>query len=103
MRLIPLCEDTRWFIRKLLLDELRCLLFADLQMDCCTFALKASLSLPNLPPVDIGVRGKTTQAATGYDEREANGPWLLEIALVVLIILNVGAVILETVDSIYLR
>ena len=36
-------------------------------------------------------------------EREAIGPWLLEVALIVLITLNVGAVILETVDSIYLR
>lgn len=36
-------------------------------------------------------------------ERSARSPWLLETALVVLICLNVGAVILETVDSIYLR
>ncbi|MEM7358259.1 MAG: ion transporter [Pseudomonadota bacterium] len=34
-------------------------------------------------------------------DREALGPRLLEIALIVLIILNVSAVILETVDSIY--
>ncbi len=34
-------------------------------------------------------------------DREAWGPKLLEVALVVLIILNVSAVILETVDSIY--
>ncbi|MBO9451674.1 ion transporter [Tropicibacter sp. R16_0] len=34
-------------------------------------------------------------------DRSATGPWLLEIALIVLISLNVGAVILETVASIY--
>jgi voltage-gated potassium channel len=36
-------------------------------------------------------------------DRSADGPRLLEFALVVLIILNVAAVILETVDSIYAR
>ena len=36
-------------------------------------------------------------------ERAARGPWLLEVALIVLISLNVGAVILETVDSVYAR
>ena len=36
-------------------------------------------------------------------DRDASGPWLLEIALIVLITLNVAAVILETVDSVYLR
>lgn len=34
-------------------------------------------------------------------DRDALGPWLLEVALIGLIILNVGAVILETVESIY--
>lgn len=34
-------------------------------------------------------------------DRSATGPWLLEIALIILITLNVAAVILETVDSIY--
>lgn len=34
-------------------------------------------------------------------DRNALGPWLLEAALIGLIILNVGAVILETVESIY--
>ncbi|WP_170464382.1 ion transporter [Ruegeria arenilitoris] len=36
-------------------------------------------------------------------DRAATGPWLLEIALILLITLNVTAVILETVDSIYDR
>lgn len=36
-------------------------------------------------------------------DRNADGPRLLEIALIVLITLNVGAVILETVGSIYAR
>ncbi|WP_171171659.1 ion transporter [Ruegeria sp. HKCCA0370] len=36
-------------------------------------------------------------------DRAATGPWLLEIALIALITLNVAAVILETVDSIYTR
>ena len=36
-------------------------------------------------------------------DRVAAGPWLLEMALVALILVNVGAVILETVDSIYFR
>ena len=36
-------------------------------------------------------------------ERDATGPRVLEIALVVLIILNVSAVIVETVDPIYRR
>lgn len=36
-------------------------------------------------------------------DRAATGPWLLEIALILLITLNVAAVILETVDSIYER
>jgi len=36
-------------------------------------------------------------------DRDANGPRLLEIALIVLITLNVGAVIIETVEPIYLR
>ncbi|MEX0277626.1 MAG: ion transporter [Ruegeria sp.] len=36
-------------------------------------------------------------------DRGATGPWLLEIALIALITLNVAAVILETVDSIYAR
>lgn len=36
-------------------------------------------------------------------DRDADGPRLLEIALIILITLNVAAVILETVDSIYLR
>ena len=36
-------------------------------------------------------------------DRNANGPRLLEIALIVLISLNVGAVILETVGPIYAR
>ena len=36
-------------------------------------------------------------------ERGADGPRILEIALIVLITLNVAAVILETVDSIYAR
>lgn len=34
-------------------------------------------------------------------DRAAIGPWLLEITLIALITLNVVAVILETVDSIY--
>ena len=34
-------------------------------------------------------------------DRDAVGPWILEIALIVLITLNVGAVILETVNAIY--
>ncbi|WP_170604292.1 ion transporter [Ruegeria arenilitoris] len=36
-------------------------------------------------------------------DRAAIGPWLLEIVLIVLITLNVAAVLLETVDSIYAR
>ena len=36
-------------------------------------------------------------------DRSATGPWLVEIALVVLISLNVAAVILETVTPIYAR
>jgi len=36
-------------------------------------------------------------------DRQAKGPFLLEMALIVIIILNVSAVILETVDSIYIR
>nr|WP_254429171.1 MULTISPECIES: ion transporter [unclassified Ruegeria] len=36
-------------------------------------------------------------------DRAATGPWLLEIALIALITLNVAAVILETVASIYAR
>ncbi|WP_170476557.1 ion transporter [Ruegeria arenilitoris] len=36
-------------------------------------------------------------------DRVAIGPWLLEIALIALITLNVAAVLLETVDSIYAR
>ena len=36
-------------------------------------------------------------------DRAATGPWLLEIALILLITLNVAAVILETVDFIYER
>ena len=36
-------------------------------------------------------------------DRSATGPWVLEIALIVLISINVAAVILETVDVIYSR
>ncbi len=36
-------------------------------------------------------------------DRAATGPWVLELALIALITLNVAAVILETVDSIYDR
>ncbi|WP_170610367.1 ion transporter [Ruegeria arenilitoris] len=36
-------------------------------------------------------------------DRAAIGPWLLEIVLIVLITLNVAAVLLETVESIYAR
>ena len=36
-------------------------------------------------------------------ERDAIGPWILEVALITLITLNVAAVILETVDPIYAR
>lgn len=36
-------------------------------------------------------------------DRKAYGPKLLELALIVLIILNVGAVILETVDALYAK
>ena len=35
--------------------------------------------------------------------RHANGPRFLELALIIFITLNVTAVILETVDSLYLR